>query len=110
MRARGLTLATMGLNILDLAAGALGSKSEEGQALMKALVTLRKTFGTASADLQKAEVKLLGERVAPISQPTPQQGAAWKSMIRNRLSGLGMGAGGGGASPTTTSTMPGAAA
>lgn len=70
MRMRGMVLVTMALNVMDKAAGLLGSQTPEGQALMAALVKLRKTFGGASQDLQRSEVKLLGERAGPLSSPT----------------------------------------
>ncbi len=92
MRMRGMVQVTMALNMLDKAAGLLGSQTPEGQSLMAALVKLRKTFGGASQDLQRSEVKLLGERTSPISPPNPQQGAALQQALKSKLGGMGMGA------------------
>lgn len=89
---RGMVLVPMALQLLDKAAGLLGSATPEGQALMSALVKLRKTFGGASHDLQRAETKLLSERAGPISNPNPQQGAALQSALKQKLGGMGMGA------------------
>ena len=88
---RGMVQVAMHLNGLDKAAGLLGSQTPEGQALMAALVKLRKVFGGASHDLQRSEVKLMGERASPISTPNPQQGAALQAALKQKLGGLGMG-------------------
>lgn len=92
MRMRGMVQVTMALNVLDKALGLLGTQTPEGQALASALVKLRKTFGGASQDLQRSEVKLMGERAGPITTPTPQQGAALQSALKQQLGKVGMGA------------------
>lgn len=89
---RGMVQVTMGLNLLDQAAALLGSKTPEGQALMSALVKLRKTFGNAQSDLQSQELKLMQSRMSPISQPNANQGQAMQQMLKSKLGGMGMSA------------------
>lgn len=90
---RGMVQVTMHLNGLEQAVALLGgTKTPEGQALMGAILKLRKTFGNASGDLQRSELKLMGDRVPPVSSPNPQQGAALQQALKQKLGGMGMGA------------------
>ena len=91
LKMRGKVQISMGLKFLTQALGLVGVETPEGQVLAKALATLGKTFGEASPDLSQQEVKLAGQRVAPVQQPTPQQGAAFQQMIKSKLGGMGMG-------------------
>lgn len=102
MRMRGMVLLSVMLNGLDKVVGLLGSKSEEGQAVMKALLSLRKITGSAPGDLSRQEVKMMGEQVGPMQAPTPQQGGAWQSMVKSKLAGMGMGGGGAAPAPVPT--------
>ena len=86
---RGIVLATMGLEVMDKAMAMLGSASEEGQALMKALVGLRKVFGTASGDLSQAEVKMLGAKAPPVNQPPQDPRAAAQGKLASMFGGGG---------------------
>src|SRR5437016_11860183 len=105
LNARGAIMANWALNLLEQAAQLYGgSRSEEGQEILTAVLKLRKRFGSASHDLTQQEVKLAGSRATPIQTPTPQQSGAWQQMVKQRLEGMG---GGGG---TRAAATPAAAA
>lgn len=88
---RGKVQVSLGLKALTQALGLIGVETEEGQILAKALAQLGKTFGEASPDVSQQEVKMMGQRVAPVQTPTPQQGAAFQQMIKSKLGGMGIG-------------------
>lgn len=88
---QGHLRATIGMNALEQAAGLFGgSASEEGRMLLEALLKLRKKFGSAAPDLQRQELKTLGEGVAPVQSPTPQQGQQLQNAIRAKQQSQGM--------------------
>ena len=92
LRTRGFILAAITIKMLTEVVRLLGATSEEGQDALKALTALSKRFGQSSGDLSRQEAKFLGDRAAPVEPPpTPQQGAVWQTMVKNRLSGMGMG-------------------
>lgn len=94
MRIRGMVTANMGLKQLDMALALLGSSSEEGQAILKALSALSKIFSAPrSPDFGNAEMKLMGARQGAMG-PSPQPGGMAPGMaVQNRLRSLGMGGG-----------------
>ena len=84
-RMQGALQATMGLNMLERAAGLLGgSLTEDGREVLQVVLKLRKRFGTAAPDVQRQEVKALGEQVPAVQQPTPLQGQAMQSAMKSR--------------------------
>src|SRR3990167_6084783 len=92
LRTRGFILAAITIKMLTEVVRLLGATSEEGQDALKALTALSKRFGQSSGDLSRQEAKFIGDRAAPVeAPPTPQQGAVWQTMVKNRLSGMGMG-------------------
>jgi len=92
LRTRGFILAAITIKMLTEVVRLLGATSEEGQDALKALTALSKRFGQASGDLSRQEAKFMGDRAAPVEPPpTPQQGAVWQQMVKNKLSGMGMG-------------------
>jgi hypothetical protein len=93
---RGMVQVSIALNMLDKALGLLGTQSPEGQTLAKNLVSLRKTFGGASGDLQRQDVKMLEQNVSPVSTPSAGQGQALAQALKAKLGSMGMG---GGAAP-----------
>ena len=97
-RMRGMVQANIALEMLDKAMGLMGSASEEGQALMKALISLRKVFGTASGDLSQAEVKMLGAKAPPINAAPQDPRQAAQGKLASMFGGGGAG-GPGGATP-----------
>ena len=86
---RGMVQANIALEMLDKAMGLMGSASEEGQALMKALISLRKVFGTATGDLSQAEVKMLGAKAPPVNQPPQDPRAAAQGKLASMFGGGG---------------------
>ena len=101
LKLRGKVQISLGLKALTMGLGLIGVESEEGQVLAKALATLGKTFGDASPDLSQQEAKMMGQRAAPVAQPSPQQGAAFQQMIKQKLGGMGMGGPSPAPAPTT---------
>jgi hypothetical protein len=90
-RMQGHLQATIGLNALERAAGLLGgSITEEGRELLSTVVKLRKKFGGASPDLQKQELKMMGENVSPVQQPSPVQGQALQNAIKSKQQSQGL--------------------
>jgi hypothetical protein len=70
--------ATMALNALERAAGKFGgSQSDEGREILAAVLKLRKRFGSAEPDLQRQQLKVMGQGIPPVQTPTPQQGQAF---------------------------------
>lgn len=96
MRLRGMVMANLGLDALDKALGLLGSQSEEGQAILKAITPLSKMFSASrSQDLNQAELKLMGARQGPMGGPQMGGGPpGFAGPARNRLAALGMMGGG----------------
>ena len=93
LRTRGFILAAITIKMLTEIVRLLGATSEEGQDALKALTALSKRFGQASGDLSRQEAKFMGDRAAPVeAPPTPQQGAVFSQMVKNRISGMGLGA------------------
>lgn len=89
MKMRGMVKVTMMLKMADEAIGLLGSQTKEGQELMQAVIKLRKTFGNASGDLQRSEMKLMNERAPQVDSPNPQQGAAMAAKLKQQSMGMG---------------------
>jgi hypothetical protein len=90
-RQQGLIRATIGLSMLEQAAGLLGGSMDEvGREILGAVLKLRKHVGSSSPDLNRQEVKMMGERVAPVQTPTPQQGQAWQQAVRQRQASQGL--------------------
>jgi len=85
LQMRGKIMAIMGMKALTQALGLLGAETPEGQAVVKMLALGGKSFGETNADLSAQEVKLMGEKVPPVSQPNEAQGAAFE-----KLAGMGM--------------------
>lgn len=85
LQMRGRIQASLGMKALTQALGLLGADTDEGKTVIEALAKLSKTFGEASADLSRQEVKLMGEKIAPVQQPTEAQGAAF-----GKLASMGM--------------------
>jgi len=82
-RQQAFIMANIGLSMLERAAGLMGgSMSEDGAELLQIVLKGRKRFGSAAPDLQRQEVKMLGDQVAPVQQPTPQQGQQFQQAIR----------------------------
>lgn len=93
-RLQGMIAANIGLVMLDKALGMVGSTSDEGQALLKAIQALSKIFSAPrSHDLSNAEMKLMGAKQGPMAPPA-QGGMAPGMAARDRLAALGMGGGG----------------
>lgn len=85
---------SIALNALEQALPKIGGmKTKEGAELAKAILTLRKSFGGASGDLQRQEMKLMTEKTSPVNTPGPGQGQAFQQMIKQKLGGMGMGGG-----------------
>src|SRR3990167_2693923 len=98
-RMRGYIGAAIAIKYLESLVPLFGAGAEEGQVVLKALTALSKKFGaSASPDLQRQEVKLLGEQAAPAGPVTGQQGPALQDAIRQRLAAQGLG----GAAPSPT--------
>lgn len=72
LKMRGAILVTPALKMLERALGFVGSQTPEGQALVKAIASLGKAFGSASGDLTRAEMKLGTETAAPMTAPNAQ--------------------------------------
>ena len=90
-RMQGHLQATIGLNALERAAGLLGgSITEEGRELLTVIVKLRKKFGGASPDVQKQELKVMGEGIQPVQQPSPAQGQQLQNAIKAKQASQGM--------------------
>jgi len=104
IRARGMHLAGIILTLVKSAVPMMGNGTEEEQDLLKVAGILSKRFGQAQPDLTRQEVKIMGERAVPQSQPSPDQAAA----IKARLGQMGLGGGGG--APPMAATEPGKAA
>lgn len=95
-RQQGFILATIGLSLLERAAGMLGgSMNPDGAELLSLVLKGRKRFGSAAPDLQRQEVKMLGDQVAPVPQPTPMQGQQFQDAIRRHQMSQGVPVGGG---------------
>jgi hypothetical protein len=103
---RGQILATPVIKALTEMLKLLGAETEEGRDVLRALSVLTKRFGKASEDLTRQEVKLLGERAAPVQAPGPQNMQAFQQMIKSRLGGMAPP----GAPPTEPAAPPPAAA
>src|SRR5437867_11429515 len=83
--------ATMGLNALERAAGLFGgSMSEEGREILQAVLKLRKKFGGAAPDLQRQELKMMGEQLPPVQTPNPQQGQAFQQAAKKMMATQGV--------------------
>ncbi len=86
MRQQARVLANLGLNLLEKAAGMYGgSNDEDGAEIMSSVLKLRKKYGSVAQDLTRAEVKLAGEKAAPIQQPPMGQ---VRDMVQSRLAQL----------------------
>jgi len=106
MRQRGFVLVGgIVVKLLEESIKLLGSTTPEGRAALKALATLAPVFGAASGDLGMAQMKLLTERAAPVSTPSP----GTQDAIRQRLGGMGLGGGGAAAVTSPAPPMAGAA-
>ena len=97
-------LAGIILTLVKSAVPMMGNGTEEEQDLLKVAGILSKRFGQAQPDLTRQEVKIMGERAVPQSQPSPDQAAA----IKARLGQMGLGGGGG--APPMAPAEPGKAA
>lgn len=95
MQARGRIVMSLAMKLLEQAVALLGSASDEGQTVLKALTGLSKHFSAASGDLTRQEGKYLTEKTSPTA--SPQNPQAFQAMVRQRLQGMGMG---GGATPS----------
>jgi hypothetical protein len=88
---QALIQANIGLSMLERAAGLFGgTASDDGREILSAVLKLRKRFGASAPDLNRQEVKMLGEKVAPVQQPTPQQGQQWQAAIKARQAQQGL--------------------
>src|SRR5262245_30396280 len=66
-RLQGMVVANIGLTMLDRALGMIGSQSDEGQALLKAIQALSKIFqAPRGQDLSQSEMKLMGAQQRPM--------------------------------------------
>lgn len=88
-RMEALVQISMHLDGLERALGLLGgSATDDGRELMGLLLKARKRFGGAEPDLQRQQLKTMGQGIPPVQQPTPQQGQAFgqaaKSMMRSQ--------------------------
>lgn len=91
-RMRGRTQATMALNSLEQSAIDMGGSQDEiGREILAAVLKLRKHLGGAAQDVQRAQVKAMGEQVAPVQQPTPQQGQNWQQAAKSMQAAQGIG-------------------
>lgn len=91
-RMQGLIRANMGLTALEQAAEIFGgTQSEEGQEILTACIKLRKLFGAASPDVQRQELKVMGEQIPPVQQPSPQQGQNFQDAAQRMQQSQGMG-------------------
>lgn len=89
MRTSGVVLMALAMRVIEQAIPKLGAASPEGTAALKALTALAGSFGKPSSGaLSQSEVKLLGERAAPVSAPG---GPDMQEAIRSRLGSMGMG-------------------
>lgn len=89
---QGRIKANMGLAALEQAADLLGgTETEEGQEILTACIKLRKMFGAASPDVQRQELKVMGESIPPVQQPTPQQGQNFQDAAQRMQAGQGIG-------------------
>jgi hypothetical protein len=107
MQIRGRVQAFIAMKMLEGAIQLLGSTSDEGQAALKALTILSKTFGKASGDITRQEVKLIGERTSPVDMPGPEQIGAFQSQIRANNADKGLGAPSSSAPPEMAGATPG---
>lgn len=83
--------ATMALNALERAAGKFGgSQSEEGREILAAVLKLRKRFGSAEPDLQRQQLKVMGQGIPPVQTPTPQQGQALGQAVKRHQMASGL--------------------
>lgn len=104
---RGYIWANMGMEAFDKAIGMFGSKSEEGQAVMKALLSLRKVFSAPTqGKLAGPELKLMAAQQGGMGGggPMPMPGAGAKGRLQSLFGGGGMPGGGmpsGGMTPPT---------
>lgn len=84
--------ANMGLTALERAAELFGgTQSEDGQEILAACIKLRKRFGAADPDVQRQELKVMGQQVPPVQQPTPQQGQNFQDAAQRMQASQGMG-------------------
>ncbi len=90
LRMRGMILATPVMKAMTEMVRLLGAESKEGGEVLKALSIMSRAFGRASGDLERAEVKLLGERAGGMTQPGPEQMRAFQQMGRDRLGRMGL--------------------
>lgn len=82
---RGKALGNLGLGFLVKALQFLPPTTAEGQSVAKAIATLGKTFSNDQGDIEKQEIKLAAQTMAPVQSPTPQQGDAWKQSVMSRM-------------------------
>lgn len=89
-RMRGYIGATIAIKYLESLVPLFGATTDEGSAVLKALSIMAKKFGStkASPDLQRQELKTLGEQVPPAGPPG---GADMAGMVRQGLAARGMG-------------------
>ncbi len=91
-RMQGMIQANMGLSALERAAEIFGgTESDEGRKILKACITLRELFGSASPDVQRQELKVMGQSIPPVQQPTPQQGQNFQDAAQKMQAAQGMG-------------------
>jgi hypothetical protein len=87
----GRIKANLGLDQLEQAAGMLGgTNTEEGRELLSFIVKARKRFGKAEPDLQKQQLKIMGESIPGVQQPTPLQGDQFQKSIKQHQATQGM--------------------
>lgn len=93
MKQRAHPQVTLATKMLESALKAVGATSEEGVAIMDAMTSLAKHFGTAAGDVTKQEMKMMGDRVNPTGAPGPENIEAMKQALSQKLQKGGMGAG-----------------
>lgn len=88
-RMRGFIGATIAIKYLESLVPLFGATTEEGSAVLKALSIMAKKFGgtKASPDLQRQEIKTLGEQVPPAGPAA----AEMPGMVRQGLAARGLG-------------------
>jgi hypothetical protein len=88
---QGRIKANLGLDQLEQAAGMLGgTTTEDGRELLSMIVKLRKRFGRAEPDLQRQQLKVMGESIPGVQQPTPMQGDKFQAAIKQHQASQGL--------------------
>lgn len=67
-----------------------GSQTEDGRFVLEHLLKLRKKFGGAEPDLQRSQLKAMGQSIPPVQTPTPQQGQQFQQAAKSMMQRSGV--------------------